>query len=83
MDRGDDCTPTRQGHVRRDGGSRHVVKASQPAPMETRICDNKSPDQRPTGCAVRHFSAATTGRNASENERRSTSSGQVFTSKAE
>ncbi|VDD75266.1 unnamed protein product [Mesocestoides corti] len=84
MDRGDDCTPTRKGHARRDGGSRHVVKASQQAPMEKRICDTKSPDQPPTRCAVRHCPAADTGsNNRSENEQRSTSSRQVFTPTSE
>uniref|UniRef100_A0A5K3FII1 Uncharacterized protein n=1 Tax=Mesocestoides corti TaxID=53468 RepID=A0A5K3FII1_MESCO len=83
MDRGDDCTPTRQCHVRRDGGKRHVAKASQPAPTEKRICDTKSRDQNPTGCTFRHFPAADTGNNGSENEQRSTSGRQVSTPKAE
>ncbi|VDD74791.1 unnamed protein product [Mesocestoides corti] len=83
MDRTDYRTPTRQGHVRRDDGSRHLVKASQPPPIEKRFFDSKSPDQHPTGCTFRRFSAAATDRNACEDQQRSTSSRQVFIPKEE
>ncbi|VDD83960.1 unnamed protein product [Mesocestoides corti] len=83
VDRGDDCTRARKSHVRRGRGQQYVVKASQPAPVEKMIYDIESPNQRPTGCAVRHFPAANTKRNASESGQRSVSSRPIITPKTE